>query len=176
MLVAFWSAGLVRFLLAGVGRDGVTIALPVTTPHPAAEHNLASFRHGPTLRVSSYDNIALSPHHPSFLVDERARPKSVEKWASAPGDPHPWVESTWGAPRALERVVVHHAGAYENAALTLPRYRVVCLAPTPRHTEVSNNDAPMAIHHLPCSDARGVRLEAAGGGVVRLYEIEAWGR
>lgn len=177
MLAAFWLAGLARFLLAGVGRDGVTITLPATTPHPAGEHNLASFRHGPTLRVSSFDGIALGgPHHPSFLVDERGKPKQVEKWASAPRDARPWVEISWGGPRALERVVVHHAGAYEAEALTLAGYRLRCLGPSARQTQITGNDAPMAIHHLACPDAHGIRLEALGDGVVRLYEIEAWGR
>jgi len=77
-------------------------------------------------------------------------------------------------------VVIRHAGEYEGKELTLSRYTLTCLrdggnGPT---LEVEDNHAGLALHALPCPGARGVRLDAhpKGKDIVRIYELEAWGR
>jgi hypothetical protein len=169
--------GLVRF----VRESGIpTVVLPRHDRPPAEEHNLASLRLGPTVRVSSYHRDPISQHHPLFLVDGRTAPTLLEKWVSAGPDRQPWVELTWREPRALARVVIRHAGEYEGKELTLAHYKLVCLRPGgPGPTlEVTDNRAGLAVHELSCSGAHGVRLEAhpSGKDLVRIYEIEAWGR
>ncbi len=132
------------------------------------------------MRASSYFRDPLSQHHPLFLVDERSDPSALEKWASAPLDRHPWVSILWREPRELSRIVVRHAGAIELPEYTLARYTLTCVrdeGPGPSVVVVDNHDAVTA-HDLPCSRARGVRLdvEIVGDDIARLFEIEAWGR
>jgi hypothetical protein len=176
VVAAGFLVGLFRFIRA----SGVpTVVLPARGPAPDEPHNLADFRQGPTVRVSSYFRDPLRQHHPLFLVDGRSAPTLLEKWVSADHDRAPWVEITWRQPRTLDRVVIRHAGEYENASLTLSRYTLTCLradGPGPK-LEVADNHAGLALHPLPCQDARGVRLDAhPGKDVVRIYEIEAWGQ
>jgi hypothetical protein len=183
-LAAAWLFGLTRFLQAA-GR--ISITLPRQAPSPAEEHNLASWRWGPTVQVSSYHQDPFAHHHPAFLVDERIGPSLLEKWGSDPRDPHPWAEITWRQPRTLSRIVLRHAGEYEADSETLTHYTLTCLrdsgaaGPLARDTEVrvSDNKSRIAIHPLPCKDARGVRIDVnlnAPNTMARLYEIEAWGQ
>jgi hypothetical protein len=114
-----------------------------------------------------------------FLVDERRSPTLVEKWATAPYDRRPWVEIEWREPRDLERVIIRHAGTREGADLTVRRYVVRCLGSDAPSVEVADNQDAVAVHALRCDGARGVRLELRPNkrdDLVRVFEIEAWGR
>jgi hypothetical protein len=121
----------------------------------------------------------MSQHHPLFLIDGRTAPTLLEKWVSAGKDRAPWVEITWREPHNLDRVVIRHAGEYEGAVLTLQNYDLTCMGgAAPASVKITDNHAPVAVHALPCAGARGVRLDAhvKDHEIVRLYEIEAWGR
>jgi hypothetical protein len=176
--LALWLAGLVLF----VRRDGsIEVVVPRLRMPPAAEHNLAAWDLGPTIRASSYFGEAYTQHHPLFLVDGRASPSRHEKWASAQNDRHPWVEIRWREPRDLSKVVLDHAGMFEEATYTASHYRIVCLRANgtgPSVVEKSNR-ASRAEYLLACEGARGIRLEvepSSPDAIVRLYEVEAWGR
>ncbi len=172
-----WLGGLVRFVGAS-GRPEVI--LPRTASPPSGEHNLAHFRYGPTLRASSYFRDPVSQHHPSFVVDGRDRPSLIEKWASRQDDAAPFIEIIWREPRRLERVVIRHGGSAEDPGTTLDRYRLACLGSDGAASlplTIENRDH-VASHALPCEGAHGIRLEArpGNGGMVRIYEIEAYGQ
>jgi hypothetical protein len=176
-LAAAWLLGLSR-LLAAHGLIAVTLNRRDAPPN--GEHNLASFRYGPTIRASSYYRDPLAHHHPLFVVDERAEPTLQEKWTSSPGDEHPWIEVRWREPRRLGRVVIRHAGSRESDALTVRRYTIACLTESGagRSVVVTDNESSVATHTLGCDFARGVRLDLhpERGDLARIYEIEAWGR
>ncbi len=176
--MALWLAGLVSF----VGRNGtIEVVMPRSRMPPSVEHNLAAWDLGPTIRASSYFNEAYTQHHPLFLIDGRASPSHHEKWASAPEDRHPWVEIRWREPRTLSKVVIDHAGIVEDASYTASHYRIVCLQANGTGPSVveNGNRASRAVHALACAGARGIRLEIepnAPDAIVRVYEVEAWGR
>src|SRR6187401_1372287 len=78
-LLLLWLFGMVSFLRA----DGsMRQSLPRREQPPAGEHNLASYRYGPSLRASSYFRQLAAHHHPMFVVDEQRSPTPTEKWAS----------------------------------------------------------------------------------------------
>lgn len=169
--------GLYRFVWRA---EGVNVTVAASRPHPLAFHNLASWQYGPSLRVSSYYKDPLSNHHPIFLVDGHVAPSLQEKWASDEHDLAPWVEIIWHEPRSLERVAIRHAGDIESKQLSLRSYQLECLTRNSHAARLSVSEASpaVAIHDFKCSDATGVRLTAisAKGAIVRLYELEAWGR
>jgi hypothetical protein len=173
-----WLLGAFLFVRA----DGSLIwRLPRLADGPAAEHNVASFRLGPTLRASSYYRDVLSQHHPAFVLDGRARPSRLEKWTSGLRDQEPWLEVSWHKPRALQRVVIHHAGSVEPDELTIRRYRLRCLTQSEKvELAVRDNRASVAEHAFACRGATGVRIDwqpnAGNDGLVRIYEIEVWGQ
>lgn len=178
VLVAAWLFGLVCFALA----DGhFETTLPRQQTPPAHSHNLSSWQYGPTVRASSYYADWGGHHHPLFLVDGEANPDLVEKWASGADDRHPWVEVLWREPHDLERVVIHHAGVRESSDFTLRHYSVACLTahgigPT---IHVDNNQDAVATHELACAQVRGVRVRFEPNDkndIVRVYELETWGR
>ena len=119
-------------------------------------------------------------HHPLFLVDGRAQPAIVEKWASAQHDRHPWVEILWRMPHDLERVVLRHAGWRETSAFTVRHYTIRCLDASGHGAmlEIVANQSAIATHALGCHQARGIRLEFERNedDIVRLFEVETWGR
>jgi hypothetical protein len=177
-----WLVGLVRLLAAN---GHITVVFPRQHTPPPGEHNLAAWDLGPTVQASSYFHDWASQHHPAFLVDGRARPAVVEKWASAAADRHPWIEIDWREPHDLARVVITHGGAVEGPGATVRRYRIRCLRdgdavpPAVPSVTVSDNTQPVAVHPLPCSQARGVRLDFYPNDpedIVRIFEIEAWGQ
>ncbi len=177
LLAAAWLFGLVSFVAA----DGhFEATLPRLRPPPPGRQNLALWEWGPTVRASSYFGDWLGHHHPLFLVDGRAHPDLVEKWASAQSDRHPWIEILWREPHDLERVVLQHAGSRESPSLTARRYTVACLTASGKgpRVDVDDNQAEVATHELVCRQARGVRItfERNGGDIVRLYEVETWGQ
>lgn len=172
-----WLVGAVLFVQA----DGsVTWRMPRARAPRAGPHNLALYELGPTIRASSYHRDVYSHHHPAFLVDGRAEPTVVEKWASAPQDAAPWIEIWWREPRTLERVRITHAGSVEGDELTVRRYRLICLS---RHRDapartIRDNERAVAVHALACREARGVRIEwqpNQADDAVRVYEVQAWG-
>jgi hypothetical protein len=173
-----WLAGLVLF----IAKDGsIEVILPRTRVPPTIEHNLAAWDLGPTLRASSYFNEAYTQHHPMFLVDGRGAPSRHEKWASAQSDRHPWVEIHWREPRTLSKVVIDHAGAVESASDSASHYRIICLQANGTGPSLVENDnrAARAVHALACEQSRGIRLEVepnSADAIVRVYEVEAWGR
>lgn len=172
-----WLIGLVLLVRA----DGhFEATLPRRQAPLAATHNLSLWDQGPTLRASSYFGDWMSHHHPFFLVDGRPHPELGEKWASAERDRAPWIEILWREPHDLERVVLRHAGTVEAAELTAQTYHITCLldgADGPK-VHVYSNDAAVAEHPLACNGARGVRVrfDRGGGHIIRLFELETWGR
>lgn len=179
LLAAAWIVGLWLFLRAG-SHTPATVILPARKPHPPGEHNLVQPSYGVELRASSYYRDRSSHHHPAFLVDGRPRPSLVEKWASDPTDAQPWIELLWTGERELSRVRVQHAGHVENGELTARRYTLTCLSPrAPPPLLVTDNQASVSAHELPCSGARGLRIDFAPnrpGELVRVFEVEVWGR
>ena len=178
VLLIAWSTGFFLF----VRRQAVAVvAFPTLETHPAGEHNLVAYRLGTTVRVSSYFRDPFSQHNPAYLVDGRATPTLVEKWASDPGDRHPWVELLWSGKRQVSHLVIRHAGTVESADFTSQEYSLWCLQarPVPPPVVVTDNHAPVAVHALACSGARGVRVRFVPnrpGELVRVFEIEVWGR
>jgi hypothetical protein len=177
LLSGLWLYGLVSFVAA----DGhIEIILPRRRSPPAEFHNFSLWDQGPTLRASSFYSDWSSHHHPAFLIDGRASPSLVEKWASAKQDPHPWIEVTWRESHDLARVVLRHAGTVEPSDFTVHRYTIHCLSADgqgPSLDVPSNKDA-VAIHELSCPRARGIHITFkpnSSGEIVRLYELETWG-
>lgn len=177
LLAGAWLFGLWSFVAA----DGhFEASLPRQRAEPTDEHNLALWALGPTVRASSYFADWLSQHHPLFLVDGLASPDLVEKWASGERDAKPWVEILWRKPHDLERVVIRHAGWLEPPAFTARRYTIRCLdafghGPS---LDIDGNEEAVATHALRCAEARGIRIDFQrdGRNLVRVFEVEAWGR
>lgn len=158
-------------------------ALPARAAPSGDLQNVASAQFGPTVRASSAYAGTSNQHHPAYLVDGRRRPTLPEKWASRADDRAPWVEIVFARPVHLERVVITHGGAVEKAEYTADAYRLRCMHPDGTAGEwlrVEGNRLPKATHPLDCSQASGVRLEltprAEADNIVRLYEVEAFGR
>jgi hypothetical protein len=178
LLGGLWLRGLVSFVAA----DGhFELTLPRLRNPPAGLHNLSLWDLGPTIRASSFYGDWGSHHHPAFLVDGRVHPDQVEKWASAEHDRHPWVEISWREKHDLERVVIRHAGSVEATDLTAHRYTLHCLddggqAPS---LEVTSNEDSVATHQLVCTQVRGIRIDFVpkdSKDIIRIYEVETWGR
>lgn len=175
-----WLAGLVGFIASP---QIFAVDVPRIEPPPSGRHNLLQLGLGPSLRASSFDADWSTHHHPLFLIDGRLHPQTLEKWVSSPRDRRPWVEARWRDDRELEEVVLRHAGSVEDGALAVRRYRLTCLdadgRPVPGgELQVDDNRQPLATHPLRCPRARGVRIDFAPqeNDVVRLYEIQVWGR
>jgi len=178
VVCGLWLCGLVSFVTA----DGhIEIVLPRQRIPPADLHNLALWDLGPTIRASSFHGDWQSLHHPAFLVDCQWPADKVQKWVSAERDRHPWVELLWREHHNLERVVIRHAGVVEAEGLTADHYTLRCLTangPGPS-LEVSSNLDAVATHDLACAQARGVRIEFVpkdSKDIIRIYEVETWGR
>jgi len=178
LLGGLWLWGLVSFVRA----DGhFEVTLPRLRNPPASLHNMSLWDLGPTIRASSFYGDWGSHHHPAFLVDGKATPDRVEKWASAEHDRHPWIEITWRENHDLERVVIRHAGSVESDDMTAQHYTLRCLTSSGQgpSLEVQSNQAAMAYHDLVCAQARGVRIEFVpkdSKDIIRVYEVETWGR
>jgi hypothetical protein len=179
LLCLAWGMGLLLFLRAGA-HSPATVSLPSRKPHPPGEHNLVAHPYGVVLRASSYFRDRVAQHHPAFLVDGRAQPSLVEKWASDPTDTRPWIEMLWTGERNIHRVHIQHAGAVESAEYTAKQYVVTCLSPRAAPPlVVSNNKQSVAEHELRCAGAHGLRIDFAPnsrGALVRIFEVEVWGQ
>ena len=175
--VGLWLYGLGLFVTR---RAPFEAELPRRQTPPSELCNLARWDFGPTVRASSFYADWVNHHHPLFLVDGRASPELVEKWASAERDPHPWVEILWREEHTLERVVIRHAGSVEDSHLTARRYRITCLQAGKNgpSVDVDSNTKAVATHDLHCEGARGVHIdfERNGKEMVRVFEVETWGR
>jgi hypothetical protein len=177
LLAGGWLLGLAWFVAA----DGhFEATLPRQRQEPLGVHNLALWDLGPTVRASSFFGDWTSHHHPLFLVDGRGMSDLVEKWVSAERDRKPWVEIRWGEPHDLERVVIRHAGWLEPPELTAHRYTIRCLGAAGQgaRLDIADNQEAIATHALSCAKTRGIRIEfqRQGSDLVRVYEVEAWGR
>jgi hypothetical protein len=177
LLAAAWFAGLVVFLRS---QSRLSFTFPVLEAHPRTLHNLALYRYGTAVRVSSYDVWSDSQHHPGFLVDDLKGETIEQKWATLRNDAVPWVELRWNQPAKLERIQIRHAGANEDNRYTARKYTMTCLLANGKGStlEVTNNERPESSHELPCEGATGVRLAFwpnAKDDVVRVFEIQAWG-
>jgi hypothetical protein len=177
LVAGFWVSGLVAFAST---RGVLSVTLPRRRPDPPERHNLASWDLGPTIRASSYHDDLGTQHHPAFLVDGRAFPDPIEKWASSERDRHPWVEISWREPHDVDRVLVRHAGDREFTEYTARNYRIRCLLErgVGPSVDVKDNRESVASHAIECQRARGVRLDIEPNGpteIVRVYEVEAWG-
>jgi hypothetical protein len=148
-----------------------------------ARRNLAQVTAGGVVRVSSYDVFRY--HHPLFAVDGEASPTLVEKWASARNDPSPWIEVRLPAPAQIEGIRLVLGGAYESDEFTQRDYSIVCLrsdepgAPVTQ-LDVRGNSEARPYHEVMCADTLRLRVnfgpEPWPRAVVRLYELEVWGR
>jgi len=178
LLAAAWLFGLASFVAA----DGhFEATLPRLRPPAPGLQNLALWDLGPTVRASSFYGDWLSHHHPLFVVDGREHPDLVEKWACGEHDLHPFIEITWRELHDIERVVIRHAGWIESAALTARRYTIRTLTATGYgpSQDVDSNQEAVASYDLTCRGSRGIRIEFKrnkGDDIVRVYEVEAWGR
>ena len=177
VLVGLWLYGLGLFVTK---RAPFEAQLPRQREPPSELYNLSRWDFGPTVRASSFYADWVNHHHPLFLVDAKTSPGLVEKWASAESDAHPWVEIRWREEHTLERVVLRHAGSVEGNNLTARRYRITCLqsGKSGPSVDVDSNSAAIATHDLHCESARGVRIdfERDGKEIVRVFEVETWGR
>jgi hypothetical protein len=176
LALGVFLAALVTFSLKHAVLESITLA---RTAHPPGPHNLASLEYGPTVRASSMDRVYT--FHPLYVVDGKATPTPMEKWASDAHDEHPWIEVRWDRPRAVTRVVVTHAGAVENAVYTMRNYEIHCLGSAEGPSmKVTNNIQAVATHPLVCPSASGVHIdferEPGPREVARVYEVEAWGQ
>jgi hypothetical protein len=173
-----WLYGLVLFISA----DGhFEVTLPRQRIPPAEVHNFSLWDLGPTIRASSFFADWDGLHHPAFLVDGRTSPNNVEKWASAERDRDPWIEIIWRESHDLERVVIRHAGSVESEGLTADRYTLRCLTASGHgpSLEVTSNKKAIASHDLACATARGLRIEFEPKNrkdIIRIFEVETWGR
>lgn len=184
-LAALWLYGLVVFITTHAPFEAT---LPRQRQPSADLQNLALWDLGPTVRASSYLADWINHHHPLFVVDGKASPDLVEKWASANSDEHPWIEIRWREHHTLEKVVLRHAGSVEGSHLTARKYRILCLRDGGQQQDapqlaIDNNSEAIASHDLHCDDARGVRIELERNDkehndkeIVRLFEVETWGR
>jgi hypothetical protein len=182
-----WLFGLVSFVAA----DGhFEMVLPRQRTPPAGVHNFSLWDLGPTVRASTFYGDWGSTHHPAFLVDGRTSPDSIEKWASAERDRHPWIEILWRENHDLERVVIRHAGSVESEGMTANHYTLRCLMASGQgpSLEIPANKDSIASHDLACVQARGLRIEFVPKGgqdnkdskdskdIIRIFEVETWGR
>jgi hypothetical protein len=166
-------AALVRFALA---RPAVEVQFP-RLAQGQGRRDLAHFREGVTVRVSSAD--AVRRHHPGYLVDGAPAPSLLEKWVSAPGDRAPWAEVQLRETHEVEEVALQLA-AREHPAFTMRRYRIECWAGARpiAALAVERNADGNPRHPLRCPGADRVRVsfDLSGIDVARVYELEVWGQ
>lgn len=158
----------------------IELRMAALTGHPATLHNLVAAKYGPSLRVSSAWIELESLHHPAFLVDEHLTPSLVEKWVSDRGDRAPYVELSWGHAKEIRSVVLRHAGVFEHVGFSTGRYTLTCFY---RGRQVGKLavDGPKSgesQHAPPCAAADTLRIDFRPdeGDVVRLYEVQVWGK
>jgi hypothetical protein len=92
------------------------------------------------------------------------------------------LEIRWFGARQLARVKIWHGGFLEKPDYTAARYRLHCLR---EHgdgaaLDVRDNRQAIATHELACTRAIGLRIAWAvrpeADALIRVYEVEAWGR
>lgn len=175
------AAGIVAFSLSSRSLPVTDTSWPASEPPRDAEERLnwASLYAGARVRASSWDNF--HSHHPLFLIDGEASPTELEKWASLPATPFPWLEILFSGRHEISELVIRHAGWRETTAYTNDRYTLRCYSGKVllAEFEVKNNTAPVARHTIACSGADRLRVTFDCTGpvnVARIYEVEAWGR
>lgn len=143
--------------------------------------DLASPAAGATLRVSSYD--LFRSHHPLYAVDGEEHPLEVEKWATLTDDRQPFLEVHFAGPAQLERVALDLAGVREPVEYSMSDFTVTCLRdgePVGERAVHDNHEVRVELE-LDCQATDTVRVDFTVFDegplqVVRLYELEAWGR
>jgi len=150
-----------------------------TRPDPPARFNLADPALGVTVRASSA--LWSKRHHPGYVVSGHLG-TTLEKWASSPDDPAPWIEVEFDRPRHTRSVELTLAGALESADLTMRDYALACFDGD-RQVNVADvrgnrSDRPQV--DLACAHATRVRVtfprEASGPrDVARVYGLAVWG-
>ncbi len=181
---ALIGAGLLYGVVLATGIGAVaaretTITTPRLTPDPVSPpgDDLADWRRGATVEVSSYHNMGR--HHPIYLIDGLDRASTLEKWTSAPWDEAPWFEVALPAPVDLSGITIAHAGVRESAAYTMDQYAIVCLgqgSPTGR-LEIKGNTQAIATHALNCPQTDAVRVtfdlgpKSSPRDLARIYEV-----
>ncbi len=145
----------------------------------AALDHVARCDRGTHVRVSSADYVL--GHHPLFLIDGRVGAKR-EKWVSLAEDRRPWAELSWGTPRRLSRIVLHHAGVLESASLNTRDFSIRARAAGGWSTvaTVRGNRQAVTQHDFAPIAVTAVRLDVErgtdeGDARARIYEIEAFG-
>lgn len=180
LLVLAFAAAVADFALV---ERPIEFALPARAPFPQGRANVAAAEFGPTVRASSAFADPSFQHHPAFVVDGRRKPTRREKWVSREDDPAPWLEILFARPVHLESVVLTHGGAVERSDYTADAYQIRCIRADGQpgaSVSVEGNRLAKVTHPLDCSNAGGVRLEFTprekAGNMVRVYEVEAFGR
>ena len=183
-----WKLGLVfgalQFLVLGVGIGVVlcrspTPSTPHVTPDPAYRGDLADYRAGARVTVSSYHSGGR--HHPIYAIDGRRRATGTEKWTSASDDRAPWLTLHLPRPTHIRAVEIAHAGIVEHAIYTIDAYDITCLSPSGAATgelAVRGAKGRVTIHELDCPDTSELVFYFHTGptgsptAVVRIYEID----
>ncbi|GGL00955.1 discoidin domain-containing protein [Mangrovihabitans endophyticus] len=105
----------------------------------------------------------------------------ADKWCSAARDP--FLQVDLGAAVAIDKLIVRHAGAGgEPGAWNTRDFTLAISTDGTTFTDVSTatgNTADVTVHPISPVSARYVRLRVtapttAGGGAVRIYELEAY--
>jgi hypothetical protein len=167
-LASPFAAAAIAFALA---RPVCETELPATRPHPAGEHDLASYLYGPTIAASTANLSTFN--HPSFVVDGLKSPSKTARWVSQRWDRAPWIEIRFRGAHDVERVALSF-----GRAPGMRDYDVRCLGgPFPPLAIRGNRDAEPS-HALACRAATGIRVDfrPRGHEVASATEIEVLGR
>jgi hypothetical protein len=165
----------VRFAFAQPACE--TVYPLLVTPERGPTMNLASFQHGPTVRVSSVNFF--DRHHSGYLIDgTNFTPE--QKWMSDKTDRSPWVEIHFRGAHHLAAVRLSHAGILEPRQSTAASYTLTCLVngkPSAIKAVIEGNVESRPVHPIACENATGIRIDfrLRGADAVRLYEVEALG-
>ncbi|MEM7134991.1 MAG: discoidin domain-containing protein [Myxococcota bacterium] len=162
---AAWAAYAV-LLVVGLAAVASRSRQPTTPLHRGAKVVASSFdvAHG---------------HDPLFASDGFKPRDPLQKWASSPSDPRPWIELRFAEPVTFSRIRVVHAGHVEPDGHTMRDYRLSCAGPTQAEVAraVHGNTKAVAEHELDCHDVDRVRIDfqpesEAPRNIARVYEIE----
>jgi hypothetical protein len=155
--LVFTAYGLVLFTQAKA-------EVPYTTDFSQLRTGEQAYAKGYQVRASSWDWF--NQHHVMYAIDGEDSPSTLEKWASAPTDREPWIET-----RLPE--VTHE--------MTIRSYEIECRGPhdeTQKTLTVRDNTSDVAVHLLNCKQAQSVRVHFHVSetpedlrGVARLYEM-----
>jgi len=135
---------------------------------------------GTVVRTSSVASDLQS--HALFLIDGRIGPL-IEKWMNQLRDTRPWIELSWEQPLLVQRVVIHHAGVQEAAALNTADFDLAVRAPGGTTFEVvariRDNRSSKTRIELAARAVEALRIEILRANYAdnraRIYEVEVLG-